>query len=148
MLNAAHDRFGDRYPLVQADALSLPFSDWQFDLVTIGFGVRNFENLMVGLSEIKRILKIGGYIVVLEFGQPDGKIFGPLYRWYSKTIMPIIGSLLTGDREAYEYLPETAASFPSGMGFLEKLKDAGFESIGATRLTFGIAYLYLGKKES
>ena len=146
MLEVARTRF-PQYEFLQGDALNLSFVDNQFDVVTISFGVRNFENLEHGLQEIFRVLKPGGRIAVLEFGQPDGFIFGPFYRFYSKYIMPIIGGILTGNMEAYRYLPETAANFPSGNDFLSMLTKVGFKEVTLYRYTFGIAYGYHGQKQ-
>lgn len=141
MLEVARERF-PQFSFVQCDALNMQFPDNSFDLVTISFGVRNFEDLKKGLIEIRRILKPGGTIAVLEFGQPDGIVFGPLYRVYSKYLMPLIGGLLTGNRDAYAYLPQTAARFPSAESFLTILKETGFSEPALHRYTFGIAYGY------
>ena len=146
MLEQGAAKFGTKFPLVQSDALRLPFADASFDLVTVAFGVRNFENLTTGLKEIRRILKPGGQLAVLEFGQPRGSIFGPLYRWYSKNIMPLIGGLLTGNMAAYKYLPQTAAHFPCAEAFGEVLTECGYRCEAIRPLTFGIAYIYLGIK--
>lgn len=132
--------------LIQGDALSLPFQDSKFDVVTVAFGVRNLERLDQGLAEMHRVLKPGGQLLVLEFGQPPGIFFGPIYRWYSKNIIPIIGGLLTGNRDAYSYLPETASEFPCGEEFLEQLAAVGFSSVESESLTFGISYLYSAGK--
>jgi demethylmenaquinone methyltransferase/2-methoxy-6-polyprenyl-1,4-benzoquinol methylase len=133
-------------PLVQGDALRLPFPDKSFDGVTVAFGVRNLESLSLGLSEMARVLKPGGALVVLEFGQPPGVLFGALYRWYSKWIMPHIGGGLTGNKDAYNYLPETAAEFPCGQRFVDQLTQCGYVNSSVQTLTFGIAYLYVGRK--
>lgn len=148
MLELARSKAGGsaKRKLVQADALNLPFENDSFDLVTVSFGVRNFENLQKGLQEIQRVLKPGGRLIVLEFGQPTLPIFGALYQWYSKRIMPIIGGLVTGNKEAYMYLPETAKNFPCGEKFEEQLKQAALRPELTRALTFGIAYLYQGRK--
>ncbi len=132
-------------PLIQGDALRLPFPDSTFDGVTVAFGVRNLESLEKGLVEIRRVIKPGGALVVLEFGQPGGVLFGPLYRAYSRFVMPLIGGGLTGNREAYSYLPETAAAFPCGDAFVQLLSRAGFKDCVASPLTFGIAFLYVAR---
>ena len=129
--------------LVQGDALKLPFASGSFDAVTVAFGVRNFEHTVQGLREINRVLKPGGKLLVLEFGQPKGLI-GVGYRWYSDVVMPRIGGWLTGNRYAYEYLPKTAKRFPAGAEFLELLAQSGFAAREAHSLTFGIAYCYSG----
>lgn len=146
MLAVARKRFGERFSFQQCDAMKMPFGDASLDLVTVSFGVRNFEDLSKGLQEIYRVLKPGGMVAILEFGQPDGMLFGPLYRWYSKYLMPVIGGLLTGNREAYAYLPQTAAKFPSGDKFLQRLAESGFKECTLRRYTFGIAYGYQGRK--
>jgi demethylmenaquinone methyltransferase/2-methoxy-6-polyprenyl-1,4-benzoquinol methylase len=145
MLDVARKRFPD-FEFATGDALNLGYADDQFDLVTISFGVRNFEHLTHGLKEIHRILKPGGVIAVLEFGQPSNKVFRMLYEFYSKYIMPIIGGVLTGNKEAYKYLPETAKNFPCKNNFLDNLKSVGFSECSYMYHTFGIAYSYYGKK--
>lgn len=137
---------GARERLVQSDALNLPFADGSFDVVTVAFGVRNFENLEKGLSEIRRVLAPGGRLLVLEFGQPDGAIFGPLFKLYSDHIMPLIGGLLTGNRAAYQYLPRTAGSFPCREAFMQILSDCGYAPKRCRALTFGIAFAYLAER--
>lgn len=146
MLEVARQRFGPKYSFMLSDAMQLPFADASFDLVTISFGVRNFENLRRGLREIYRVLKPGGVIAVLEFGQPDNALFAWIYRWYSRNLMPWIGGLLTGNRDAYEYLPQTAAQFPCGEKFLQELSVCGFKDSVLRRYTLGIAYGYQGKR--
>lgn len=136
---------GERTPatlLLQGDALVLPFPDRSIDAVTVAFGVRNYVDLEEGLAEIKRVLRSGGEVRILEFGQPPGVLFGALFRWYSAVVIPVIGSILTGNRSAYEYLPETSASFPSGAEFVDILKRFEFKEVTFRSLTFGIAYLY------
>jgi demethylmenaquinone methyltransferase/2-methoxy-6-polyprenyl-1,4-benzoquinol methylase len=132
--------------LVQADALNLPFADNTFDLVTVSFGVRNFADLQKGLSEIYRVLKPKGRIIVLEFGQPQVPIFSILYKWYSKNIMPLIGGAVTGNKSAYTYLPETAKNFPCSIDFENELQRAKFFPEVTKPLTFGIAFLYQARK--
>ena len=144
MLKVANDRgFNkDNFTLYQADALSLPFRDKSFGAVTVAFGIRNLENLEKGLAEIHRVLTKNGTLVILEFGQPSNAAWGSVYNTYSKYVMPIIGSVLTGNRSAYEYLPETAKEFPSGNKFKEILEKVGYTSVKVKSLTGGIAYLY------
>jgi demethylmenaquinone methyltransferase/2-methoxy-6-polyprenyl-1,4-benzoquinol methylase len=127
-----------------ADAMHLPYADATFDVASISFGIRNVDVPKTALSEMARVVKPGGRIVVLEFGQPRG-IMGITYRFYSKHIIPLIGGLLTGNRKAYEYLPTTAAAFPCREQFTAlmestgRLKDCTYEE-----LTGGIAFLYSG----
>ena len=127
-----------------ADAMHLPYADATFDVASISFGIRNVDVPKTALAEMARVVKPGGRIVVLEFGQPRG-IMGITYRFYSKNIIPLIGGLLTGNRKAYEYLPTTAAAFPCREQFTAlmestgRLKDCTYEE-----LTGGIAFLYSG----
>ncbi len=134
---------GKRYTnnLAQGDALSLPFKNETFDLVTVAFGVRNFENLTKGLSEINRVLKPDGKLFILEFGSPKG-FFGYVYRLYSKVFLPFIGGLVTGNQEAYKYLEKTSSEFPYNEVFLEYLEKAKFNFTKPVKLTFGVAYIY------
>jgi len=129
-----------------ADALALPYVDGEFDVASIAFGIRNVDDPVRCLREMARVLKPGGSVVVLEFGQPRGA-FGALFRAYSRGVMPVVGGLLTGNRAAYEYLPKTAASFPAGDRFLALMREAGvFIATEAHPLTFGTAYVYRGVK--
>ena len=148
MLKVGRERskIGSSYELVQGTALSLPFADESFDAVTVAFGVRNFENLEVGLKEIRRILKLGGKILILEFGQPRGRLFGPFYRWYSAHVIPLLGGLITGQREPYLYLLKTSAEFPCGKDFNSILERCGFLPEISVPLTFGIAFRYVARK--
>lgn len=129
---------------VQGDACSLPFTDGEFSAATIGFGIRNVDLVETCLSEIRRVLKPEGRAVILEFGKPRLPIFSAIYRFYSKHLMPTIGGLLTGNKEAYVYLPETSAAFPDRGEFLELMLKAGFEECRFVSLFGGIAYIYLG----
>ena len=127
-----------------ADALALPFPDRSFDVASIAFGIRNVDDPVRCLREMARVVKRSGRVVVLEFGQPHGP-FGALFRVYSRRVMPAVGALLTGNREAYEYLPRTAAAFPAGERFLALMDDAGaFSERTATPLLAGTAYVYVG----
>lgn len=127
-----------------ADALALPYPDRTFDVCSIAFGIRNVDDPVKCLREMARVLRPGGRVVVLEFGQPQGP-FGAMFRMYSRTVMPAVGGLLTGNRAAYEYLPRTSAAFPAGERFLGLMEEAGcFRERTATPLTFGTAYVYVG----
>ncbi|XXF81126.1 bifunctional demethylmenaquinone methyltransferase/2-methoxy-6-polyprenyl-1,4-benzoquinol methylase UbiE [Myxococcaceae bacterium GXIMD 01537] len=127
-----------------ADAMALPFADNTFDVASISFGIRNVDDPVQCLREMGRVVKPGGRVVVLEFGQPTGP-FGALFRMYSKVIMPAIGGLLTGNRAAYEYLPRTSAAFPAGERFLDLMDQSGaYRERVAHGLTFGTAYVYVG----
>lgn len=127
-----------------ADALALPFADGAFDVSSIAFGIRNVDDPVRCLREMARVVRPGGRVVVLEFGQPGG-LFGALFRFYSRAVMPAVGGLLTGNRAAYEYLPRTAAAFPAGERFLGLMEEAGaFSTRAATPLLSGLAYVYVG----
>jgi len=127
-----------------ADAMALPFADATFDVASISFGIRNVDDPVKCLKEMARVVRPGGRVVVLEFGQPTG-LFGGLFKLYSKVIMPAIGGLLTGNRAAYEYLPRTAAAFPAGDKFLSLMDQAGaYKERVAHPLTFGTSYVYVG----
>ncbi|GHG99130.1 demethylmenaquinone methyltransferase [Comamonas sp. KCTC 72670] len=127
-----------------ADAMDLPFADNTFDVASISFGIRNVDDPVKCLKEMARVVRPGGRVVVLEFGQPTG-VFGALFRFYSKTVMPTVGGLLTGNRAAYQYLPRTSASFPAGDKFLELMEQSGaYAERAAHPLTFGTAYIYVG----
>ncbi len=127
-----------------ADVMNLQFEDDRFDIASISFGIRNVDNPKQGVSEMARVVKSGGRVAVLEFGQPKG-LFGSLYRWYSKNIIPKIGKMIAGSDFAYSYLPETAAKFPSGDKFVALMESTGkFDIIVKKSLTFGIAYVYVG----
>ena len=145
MLEQARLRFDseDERFLAQGDALQLPFADQQFDAVTVAFGVRNFNNLEAGLSEILRVLRRGGQLLVLEFGRPKLPVFAQVFRCYSTFLMPRIGEFLTGNRAAYEYLPDTAEHFPCGEEFAAVLRRTGFEVKKIEMLTLGIAFMYV-----
>jgi demethylmenaquinone methyltransferase/2-methoxy-6-polyprenyl-1,4-benzoquinol methylase len=128
------------------DAENIPFPDNSFDAVTVAFGVRNYENLLMGLKEMKRVLKQGGTMMILEFSQPRTNLFKLLYRIYSEKIIPFAGKLISKNKHAYQYLPESVASFPAGKDFLEILKEAGLQNNRQYPLTGGIATIYIGDK--
>lgn len=135
---------GDRVRLQYGDAARLPFEDGQFDAALVAFGVRNFEKLQTGLEEIRRVLKPGGRFVVLEFSRPRAFPVRQLYSFYSRHILPRVGSALSGDDGAYRYLPASIAVFPEGTEFLAVMRAAGFREVRDERLTFGIASIYVG----
>jgi demethylmenaquinone methyltransferase/2-methoxy-6-polyprenyl-1,4-benzoquinol methylase len=139
-------RSGVQVRFAVADALQLPFPDARFDVASIAFGIRNVDDPVRCLREMARVVKPGGCVIVLEFGQPKGP-FGALFRAYSRGVMPLVGGLLTGNRAAYEYLPRTAAAFPAGARFLDLMRQAGvFVAFEAHPLTFGTAFVYRGVK--
>lgn len=132
--------------LEQADSEALPFEDNTFDIVTVAFGVRNFENLEKGISEIYRVLKPNGKILVLEFSQPTGFPFKQVYQFYFKNILPTLGKLVSKDSSAYTYLPESVNAFPSGKAFTSVLEKTGFTQTSFRPVTFGVATIYQGTK--
>jgi len=128
--------------LQQADSENLPFEDDAFDVVTVAFGVRNFENLEKGMSEIRRVLKPGGKALVLEFSQPTGFPFKQVYKFYFKNILPTLGKAISKDASAYTYLPESVNAFPYGEKFVEVLQKVGFKQNKFQPVTFGVATIY------
>ena len=128
------------------DAESIEFPDNHFEAVTVAFGVRNFENLKAGLGEIKRVLKPGYAVAILEFSKPRTFPMKQLYNVYFKAILPNIGRLVSKDPRAYTYLPESVSAFPEGEKFLSILEEVGYKQIREYRLTFGIATIYLAEK--
>lgn len=128
--------------LQQADSEDLPFEDNTFDVVSVAFGVRNFENLEKGMSEIRRVLKPGGKALVLEFSQPTGFPFKQVYKFYFKNILPTLGKVISKDASAYTYLPESVNAFPYGQKFVEVLQKVGFKQNKFQPVTFGVATIY------
>lgn len=136
----------ERIELKYGDSENLPFDDHTFDVSTCAFGVRNFENLEKGLTEIKRVLKPGGAVYILEFSKPTGFPFKQAYWFYFKAILPLVGKFISKDRRAYEYLPESVAAFPQGQDFLDIMEDCGYVQVDRKRLSGGIASIYVGEK--
>lgn len=136
----------DIIELKKGDSENLEFSDQSFDGITVAFGVRNFENLNKGLSEMYRVLKPGGKLVVLEFSKPRVFPVKQIYNFYFKAILPTIGKLISKDSSAYTYLPESVSQFPEREEFLKKLKKVGFNNCTFKALSFGISSLYVANK--
>ncbi len=132
--------------MVEGDSENLPFTDGEFDAAMVAFGVRNFENLQKGLCEINRVLKSGGKFMVLEFSNPTAFPFKQIYKFYSTRILPWWGGLLSKDKAAYTYLPESVAAFPEGQSFVAELEKAGFKSERVWKQTFGVATIYFASK--
>lgn len=130
------------------DSERLLFEDNVFDAVIVSFGVRNFENLLAGLTDMHRVTRPGGVCLVLEFSKPRTTPFKQLYGFYSNTILPLIGRLVSKDSSAYTYLPESVQAFPDGPDFLRVFEQAGFTKTKWVSLTFGIASIYIGQKAS
>jgi demethylmenaquinone methyltransferase / 2-methoxy-6-polyprenyl-1,4-benzoquinol methylase len=130
---------------IEADALRLPFADNHFDLITSAFGFRNLADYDAGLQEIMRILRPGGEFGILDFGEPKGLV-GSCYRIYFKHILPAIGTLISGVKGPYAYLPASVARFPAPDEMLRRMRETGFQKPSWTPYTLGIAGLYRGKK--
>ncbi|HMO52266.1 MAG TPA: bifunctional demethylmenaquinone methyltransferase/2-methoxy-6-polyprenyl-1,4-benzoquinol methylase UbiE [Kiritimatiellia bacterium] len=136
----------ERVTLKTGDAMSIPEPDQQFDVATMSFGIRNVLNVTEALREVYRVLKPGGRALILEFSTPGNPVFRPLYFFYLRHLLPIIGGILSGDRKAYRYLNRTIETFPSGEAFCAIMKEAGFINVSATPLTLGIASIYQGDR--
>ena len=136
----------NRISLQLADSESLPFNDNTFDAITAGFGVRNFENLNKGLSEMKRVLNNDGIVVILEPSTPKYFPLKQFYKLYFHHVLPTIGAWISKDKSAYSYLPESVDAFPSGEKFIVELKNVGFRDCKHIPLTFGIVSLYIAIK--
>lgn len=151
MLDVGRKKMNDRglskiIEMRSGDSENLPFSDNNFDAVTVGFGVRNFENLSKGLLEIYRVMKPGAILVVLEFSRPRRFPFKQFYNFYFKTILPKIGRWISRDKAAYTYLPESVEAFPDGDDFINILNSTGFKNTACKPLTFGISSIYTAQK--
>jgi len=130
----------------KGDSEAMPFADNEFDAITVAFGVRNFENLEKGLAEFKRVLKSDGVAIILEFSKPKYFPMKQFYLFYFFGILPLIGRMVSKDRSAYSYLPESVMAFPDDEKFMAILKKTGFSRVKQKRLTFGIATIYLAQK--
>lgn len=124
----------------------IPFDNQSFDVATVAFGVRNFAYLEQGLSEIFRVLRENGTAVILEFSMPTNSLFAWIYKIYFFRFLPFIGGLISNNKKAYQYLPQSVASFPKGNDFLNILSNCGFKNREKIKLSFGIAHIYIGKK--
>ena len=133
--------------VVEADALALPLAGGAFDLVTTAFGFRNLANYRAGLAEMRRVLRPGGMAAILEFSQPPNRLFGALYGFYSRRILPRVGGALSGSPDAYTYLPESVRRFPPPDELAEMMRQAGFAGVRYERMTGGIVALHTGVAE-
>lgn len=136
----------DKISFVREDCTALSFADATFDAVTVAFGVRNFEHTDIALSEMCRVLRPNGHLVILELSTPDYFPMKQLFILYSKAVMPLIGKLLSKDTSAYTYLPESIRAFPQGEVMQQAILNAGFNRVRFQRLTFGICTLYVATK--
>jgi demethylmenaquinone methyltransferase/2-methoxy-6-polyprenyl-1,4-benzoquinol methylase len=132
---------------VEADALSLPFGDESFDLVSCSFGFRNLANYERGMLEIFRVLKPGGVAAILEFAEPRGKLFGSLYRFYFRRVLPRLGGLISDNGSAYTYLPSSVSKFPTPEALQAQFERAGYTEARFVRWTGGIVTLHCARKQ-
>ena len=137
---------GSRIQLVRGDAMNLPVASESVHAATIAFGIRNVMQPEVACKELVRVLRPGGRLAILEFGTPGSRLFGPIYQWYSRTILPRIGRAVSRHEAAYTYLPESIGAFAYGDEFAKMLNVAGFSQVEARPLMFGAVYLYTGMK--
>jgi demethylmenaquinone methyltransferase/2-methoxy-6-polyprenyl-1,4-benzoquinol methylase len=140
------EKLTGRIKMIQGDSEALPFDDNSFDAISVAFGVRNFENLEKGLSEILRVLKPGGIFVILETSVPTKFPFKQGYHFYTKNLLPLIGKLFSKDKVAYSYLSESAAAFPYGEQLNNILKEIGFIEVQHKPQTMGVATIYSASK--
>ena len=149
MLAIAYDKNAKNQqsiPYIEGDALNLPFADGSFDAATIAFGLRNLANRLDGLTELRRVLKPGGRLAILEFSSPVIPGFRQLFNFYFSTILPRIGGAVSGSRGAYEYLPDSVSRFPNQKNLAKMLRETGFEAVEFQNLTGGIAAIHTGVK--
>jgi len=131
---------------IEGDALNLPFEDGLFDGVTIGFALRNLSNVEAGLAELNRVLKRNGVVAILEFSQPNVPGIRELVRFYYWRLLPFVGGLVSGSRNAYQYLPDSISKFPNQQALAEMMRAAGFERVEFENLSGGIAALHTGRR--
>lgn len=142
----AHKNLTGKISLQYGDSEALPFDNGHFDAITCAYGVRNFEHLEKGLTDMGRVLRTGGRVAILEFSQPKNFPVKQLYRFYFRYILPALGKSVSKDATAYTYLPQSVAAFPEGDKFCSILQQCGFKNVKARPLTFGITTLYTGEK--
>ncbi|MGM9852794.1 MAG: bifunctional demethylmenaquinone methyltransferase/2-methoxy-6-polyprenyl-1,4-benzoquinol methylase UbiE [Muribaculaceae bacterium] len=136
----------DRVSLSPADALALPFADNSFDVITVAFGVRNFEHLAEGYAEMLRVLRPGGKLCVLELTPPSSVLAKPFYSAYTRGVIPLVGKLISGDSDAYTYLPRSIAAVPARKAMTSLIAEAGFVDAAFRSFTFGVCTLYTARK--
>lgn len=146
MLELAARKTANRIPLIEGDALNLPFRDGSFEVVTIAFGLRNLASVEGGLAELRRVLKPGGWVAVLEFSKPANAILRPLFGLYFTRALPLMGGLISGSRSAYSYLPASVQKFPDQRQLSLLMEQAGLEQVQFENLTGGIAALHMGRR--
>jgi demethylmenaquinone methyltransferase/2-methoxy-6-polyprenyl-1,4-benzoquinol methylase len=138
--------FTEKIDIIEGDSENIPFGDGTFDVAMVAFGVRNFSDRLKGLSEMNRVLNQKGMIMVLEFSRPEHFPLRQLYHFYFRIILPVIGRLISGNRIAFSYLPDSVMEFPDNEKFMDLMRSAGFHRIGYRKLTGGIACIYTGFK--
>lgn len=138
----------DRVDLQTGDAMAIPAEDGHFDAVTISFGIRNVLDVPTALGEMRRVLRPGGRVLILETSRPEAKVLQVLHRAYVRHVIPTVGGLVSGDRAAYRYLNRTVETFPSGRAFCERMEAAGFLDVAALPLALGAASIYRGDVSS
>jgi len=138
---------GESIPVIEADSLVLPFADQTFDLATVAFGLRNLQDPVQGLREMKRALKRGGAAIVLEFSRPAVPLFREVFEFYFHHILPHLGALISGQSSAYRYLPTSVRRFPAQQELAAIMADVGFKEVAYQNLSGGIAALHWGVKE-
>lgn len=136
----------DKMEFIHGDSESMPFADGSFDAITVGFGVRNFQDLEAGLVEMRRVLRKDGMVAILEFSKPKAFPMKQLYFAYFKYVMPLLGKAISKDKSAYSYLPESVMAFPEGQDFEDILEDAGYRDTNRYPVTGGIATIYTARK--
>ena len=139
-------RRGFRSPVFEADALSIPLADASLDLITVAFGFRNLANYQRGLEEMLRVLKPGGVAVILEFSQPTNPVFRTLYGFFSTSVLPRVGGMVSGSPDAYSYLPESIRKFPAAEQLAQEIRQAGYSQVKFERMTGGAVALHIGHK--
>lgn len=139
-------KLDDRVTLQPCDALALPFPSDSFDVVTVAFGVRNFQNLDRGLAEMRRVLRPGGTLIILELCTPQNRVVKPFYRFYTRCVIPTVGRLLSKDSRAYSYLPESIAAVPARSTLTDLLTRVEFKNARWKDLTLGVAAIYTATK--
>ena len=132
--------------LIRGDATRIPLADATVDAVTIGFGIRNVEQPLVACREIARVLRPRGTLVILEFSLPRSAVLRSFYLWYFRHVLPLIGHAISGHQSAYTYLPESVQAFPPPEEFARQLRGAGFGTVHAVPLTFGIVCMFVAEK--
>ncbi len=145
-VKVSKEKLTNKITLIRGDAEKMPFEENHFDAITVAFGVRNFENLETGLKDMLRVLKPNGILYILEFSQPTNFLFKKIYFFYFTKLLPLVGGLISRDKEAYSYLPSSVYNFPYGNQMVSLLTKNGYKETKFKTLTFGISTIYIAKK--